>query len=192
MISVAPAIAPSGAAEHFVEVVQAVIPVVVARQGEEVGLERGNGAAGLAIGIDGAFLVGVVGRVGIDLVAAHDQDLAAWCLAAVERQRVGRKRLGDGKGRVPAVAEVGDIVDPDVLRLAALAVVVGAEVVFRADGIEVRLDLPIVDDPADRGRRHRTHAGTQQHERDCTTAPCRGAAPRHPLVPYLSRACSPP
>ena len=117
---------PLVAAEDPHEVRQPVVPVVVAGDRVHPGRigvdERERGP----VGPDETVLVlGACGG-GVDLVAAHDEDAAALGVPgaafALEPQRRPGEEVRDRVGRLEPVAEVGHVVEPELLVVGVLAV----------------------------------------------------------------------
>jgi hypothetical protein len=141
-----------------------VVPVVVAWNGEEFGslLVQFPGTR-TVIGIVASRRVILRRCDGIDLISAENENVGARQKGAVlarcrRMRRAGRPRHnvvvanqgGDGVGRIPAIAQVGDVVDPDCV---ALRVVV---VDHRRDArpwVERRHDLATIAEPAHDGGR---------------------------------------
>ena len=143
---------------------QAVVPVVVARQGVENGrrLAVGDGRKGGAVRTAEAVLVRLAARRRIDLVAAHDQRLAARQSQPADLERRLGQEIGDGVRGVEAVARVGDEIEPELLALAVVVELLG-EGVLQLPLVEVRAELLGQRDPGTgRGQQHR---GEPRHRR---------------------------
>ena len=122
----------SRGAEERAERDKAVIPVVVAGNGEELALRRVCGE-GPVVGIAQAGLVFVLRGIRIDLVAAHDEKFAGGqrIVCACHLQFFFGQHVGHGEGRFKAVAEIGDVVDPHGAR--------GIGLLARSEGLPVPL-----------------------------------------------------
>ena len=100
-------------AELAHEARQPVVPVVVAGQREEQRAlrRREEGKRGVERR-DELLLVGVPLGGGIDLIAAEDQDLAAGQSLLADNELIPAEQVGDRVGRLPAVAGVRGVVEP--------------------------------------------------------------------------------
>ncbi len=103
----------AGGTEEGAERGEAIVPIVIAGNGEELAL-RFVGVEGPIIGIAEAVLVFLFCRVGVDLIAAHDEKAAGGEIVsdAFDLQAVLSQHVGHGEGGLEAVAEIGDIIDP--------------------------------------------------------------------------------
>ncbi len=116
-----PAADPAALAEQAGEAGQAVVPVVVARDRQDLRRLLGGVGEGGAVGPLHPVVVLAARRGGVDLVAAHEQDPGAGAedrfpradLVAAQAEPLARQQPGHGVGGVEAVAEVGDVVDPE-------------------------------------------------------------------------------
>ncbi len=103
-------------AERAGEGDQAVVPVVVARDGIDVGM-RAARERHLVRSLRADFVL-VARGIGIDLVAAEHQHAARarglFRSREIEREFRPRDGIGDREGRIPAVADVGDVVEPEI------------------------------------------------------------------------------
>ena len=106
-------------AEQAVEGVEAVVPVVVAGDGEQLAVGIGHGE-GPVEGLQQPLLVFLARGLRVALVAAHDEDLAvAQVAGAAHVEAVLRQQVGHRVGGLEAVADVGDVVDPEGAGLVA-------------------------------------------------------------------------
>jgi hypothetical protein len=144
-----------GGAEHAQEADEAVVPVVVAGQRVQLGLvgrvgfrQRGRERA------DEAVLVG--DRVGerVDLVAAEQQHLAAGQRLALVVEVVLGEQPGHRVRRVPAVAGVAEVVDPQLVGIGVVQPV-----------LRRVLDLALVGELAERARDDDLDAGLREQGR---------------------------
>ncbi len=109
---------PAVATEDAGEVEQPVVPVVGARNGEQLRTVLVGARKRRPVRAEHAVLIlsGLGHRV--HLVASHDEDPAALrrirLAIAVELELLARQQPGHRVGRVPPVAEVGDVVDPQL------------------------------------------------------------------------------
>ena len=100
-------------AEQAVEGVEAVVPVVIAGDGEQLAVGPRH-RIGPVEGLQQPLLVFLAGGLRVALVAAHDQHFAMAQVAgpadieAVLRQQIGHRVRG-----LESVAHVGDVVDPE-------------------------------------------------------------------------------
>ena len=117
------------AAEEPRECDEAVVPVVVPWNGEHLVVRAVHARQRRAIRRGEPAVVLVARRSWVHLVAAEHQQLPALrreSLALVRQLELRlRERVRDGVRRVPAVARIGDVVDPDLV--AALVVARGDE-----------------------------------------------------------------
>lgn len=108
-------------AEQPREGAEPVVPVVIARDREDVGSLRGTRVSERGfVRRDQPALVRLAARRGVHLVATEDEEVAAngrvpASRRALEFQDRLRRRVGDGVDRVPAVARIAHVVDPDLL-----------------------------------------------------------------------------
>ena len=129
----------SGTDEEPEEGGETVVPVVVAGQGVEgrpgsVGGRRreGRGVRALA-----PVLVLSHARRRVDLVAAHDQDLAPGQPVAVDGECRLAEQVRHRVGGVEAVAEVGDVVEPELAFGALMAVDLAGQRALKLPFIQV-------------------------------------------------------
>ncbi len=163
-------------AEQAVERLQTVVPVVIAGNCEQLALRLVAGQRE-GIGVLQPLAVFRPGRLRIALVAAHDQDIAVRQRArASQLQAILGEQVGHGIGRLEAVADVADVVDPecagivdgDALRRIAAggaAVVVALHEIASDRRIGGRLDQPLVGILAEHRRYQRAHAHPRQQSR---------------------------
>ncbi len=108
-------------AEDVREVEEPVIPIVAARDGEQIGARRRGARQRRSIGAETAVLIVRARGHRVHLVATHHQDgpppCAMTAVATAQLEVVLSQQARHRVGRVPPVAEIGDVVEPHLGRL---------------------------------------------------------------------------
>ena len=170
-------------AEQTVEGHEPIVPVVVARDGEELAGRVGRTVRPVER-LDQALLVVLARSLRVALVATQDENVAvAQPPRAANVEAVLREQVGHRVGALEAVAGIGDVVDPVGAGLVGhdafvgvggigVAIVVAAAQLLGAGRIGHRLHQALVGVLAEHGRDHRAHADARQQPR---------VVPRHHL-----------
>ena len=173
LLAEALAVAVARGAEHAGEGDEAVVPVVIAGDEEQLALRRIRLECQI-VGRDAAILILFDGGIGVGEVAAEDQDIAGRqpplrLAQSLDGHVRGSHQIGHRVGRLKAIAEVGDEIDPEaaaVVELDRRAAVLGREIAvvvpFRqllggVFAVERGLHRPLVGVLANRRRQHRPH-----------------------------------
>ncbi len=155
-------------AEHPYEARQPVVPVMVAREREHPRRRRVGVGPLRAIRPERLVLVRLHVAVGVDLVASHHEQpprrrRVHRPLAAIAQGERAAGEVGDRRRGVEAVADVADVVDPQLVRfgLRGDAELGEGERVHR----EQRLLLPLVGEGPEQPARPQVHADAGEHAR---------------------------
>ena len=106
---------PGALGEEAREARQAVVPIVVAGNREEMRhFVLGEVRESRAVGADEAVAVRLPARTWIDLIASEDERAAALGdKARLELEGLSREQPGDRVGRIEALTDVGRVVEPE-------------------------------------------------------------------------------